>query len=108
MAALRSDIEKALADLISNEEGMTFQGLAVVLAKKRWTDLIACERKKDMGADAIPKGPFAAEGIGKVLACSTTATIAKIRSDAQKVKTNIEGISELGCRLLSVVSVRVF
>src|ERR1039458_4602159 len=70
MVALRSDIEKALDDLISNEEGMRFQGLAVVLAKKRWPDLISCERKKDLGADAIAKAAFAAEGTGKVLACS--------------------------------------
>ena len=53
MAILRSDIERALDDLISNEEGMKFQGLAVVLAKHRWPDVIACERKKDLGADAI-------------------------------------------------------
>jgi len=46
MTVLRSDIEKALDDLISNEEGMRFQGLAVVLAKQRWTDFIACERRK--------------------------------------------------------------
>jgi hypothetical protein len=84
-----------LDDLISNEEGMKFQGLAVVLAKKRWPDLIACERKKDMGADAIAKAPFAAEGTGKVLACSTTATLAKIRSDAEKVKTNFKDTTNL-------------
>jgi hypothetical protein len=29
---LRTEIEKALDELISNEEGMKFQGLAVVLA----------------------------------------------------------------------------
>ena len=45
MAVLRSDIERALDDLISNEDGMKFQGLAVVLAKKRWPDLVASERK---------------------------------------------------------------
>jgi hypothetical protein len=57
IVALRSDIERALDDLISNEEGMKFQGLAVVLAKKRWPELIACERKKDFGADAIASAP---------------------------------------------------
>ena len=50
MTILRPDIERALEDLISNEEGMRFQGLAVVLAKQRWTELVACERKKDLGA----------------------------------------------------------
>jgi hypothetical protein len=80
MALLRSDIEKALDDLISNEEGMRFQGLAVVLAKQRWLDLIACERKKDLGADAV--------GSGKILACSLTAELGKIQSDARKISRN--------------------
>jgi hypothetical protein len=95
MTVLRTEIQKALDELISNEEGMKFQGLAVVLAKKRWPDLIACERKKDKGADAIAKIPFAAEGTGKVLACSTTATLGKIQKDAKKVKTNFKGITKM-------------
>lgn len=82
MVVLRSDIERALDDLISNEEGMRFQGLAVVLAKQRWPEFIACERKKDLGADAI--------GDGKVLACSLTATLGKIKSDATKVKKHFD------------------
>jgi energy-coupling factor transporter ATP-binding protein EcfA2 len=95
MTLLRSDIEKALDDLISNEGGMTFQGLAVVLAKQRWPDLIASERKKDLGADAIAKPGFAAEGVGKVLACSLTATLAKVRRDAEKIKTNYSDVTKL-------------
>jgi len=63
---------------------MQFQGLAVVLAKKKWPDLIACERKKDLGADAIAKPPFAAEGVGKLLASSLTATLGKIKGDANR------------------------
>jgi hypothetical protein len=43
--AYRSEIEKALAELISEEAGMKFQGLAVVLAKQKWPRLVACERK---------------------------------------------------------------
>jgi hypothetical protein len=95
MAALRSDIERALDDLISNEDGMKFQGLAVVLAKKRWPDLVASERKKDLGADAIAKAPFAVDGVGKVLACSTTATLKKIRDDAKEIKEHFKDISQL-------------
>jgi hypothetical protein len=79
---LRPDIEKALDDLISNEEGMRFQGLAVVLAKQRWPEFVACERKKDLGADAV--------GSGKVLACSLTATLGKIKSDATKIKKHFD------------------
>ncbi len=95
MAILRSDIERALDDLVSNQEGMRFQGLAVVLAKKRWPDLIACERHRDLGADAIAEAPFAAEGEGKVFACSISASIAKICSDAEKAKANFKNITKM-------------
>ena len=74
MKVLRSDIERALDDMISNEEGMRFQGLAVVLAKQRWPEFIACERKKDLGADAIARASLAPDQSGKVLACSLTAS----------------------------------
>ena len=80
MTVLRTDIERALDDLISNEEGMRFQGLAVVLAKQHWPDLVASERKKDLGADAI--------GSGRVLACSLTATLGKLTADAEKIRKN--------------------
>jgi hypothetical protein len=95
MAVLRSDIERALDNLISEESGMKFQGLAVVLAKKRWPDLIASERKSDLGADALAKAGFAAEGGGKALACSTTATLKKVRGDAEKIKKHFKGINKL-------------
>ena len=52
MAILRTDIERALDELVSNEDGMRFQALAVVLAKQKWPDLIASERHKDGGLDA--------------------------------------------------------
>jgi hypothetical protein len=80
MTVLRVDIERALDDLISNEEGMRFQNLAVVLAKQDWPDLVASGRKKDLGADAI--------GSGRVLACSLTGTPGKLKSDAAKIKEN--------------------
>jgi hypothetical protein len=87
MTVLRSDIERALDDLISNEEGMRFQGLAVVLSKQHWPDLVASERKKDLGADAI--------GSGRALACSLTATLGKLKSDAAKVKKSFPQVSTL-------------
>lgn len=82
MLVSRSEIEKALDNLISDEEGMKFQGLAVVLAKQRWPDLIACERKKDRGADAI--------GEGKILACCLRADLEKLKSDATKIRQNFD------------------
>lgn len=92
MPILRSDIEKALDEIISNEQGMAFQGLAVVLAKKKWSELIACERKKDLGADAIARATHAPDGKGKVLACSLTAELAKIQADASKVKQHFDDV----------------
>ena len=52
----RIDIERALDELISNEESMRFQGLAVALAQWRSRELIACERHKDLGLDAYSFG----------------------------------------------------
>lgn len=87
MTVLRCDIERSLEDLISNEEGMRFQGLAVVLAKQHWPDLVASERKKDLGADAI--------GSERALACSLTATLGKIKSDATKVRKSFPQVRTL-------------
>src|SRR5713226_7233759 len=86
MTVLRTDIERALDELISNEEGMRFQGLAVVLAKQKWPELIASERKKDLGVDAHAPALLARDGTGKGLACSLTATLEKIKSDVQKIQ----------------------
>jgi hypothetical protein len=52
MLVLRTDIERALDGLASQEEGMRFRGLAVVLGKKRWPELIGRQRKKDFGLGA--------------------------------------------------------
>lgn len=86
MTVSRTDIEKALNELISNEEGMRFQGLAVVLAKQKWPDLIAAERKKDLGLDAHAPALLARDGKGKGLACSLTATLEKIKDDVEKIR----------------------
>jgi hypothetical protein len=94
MTVLRSDIERALDDMISNEEGMRFQGLAVALAKQRWPEFIACERKKDLGADAIARASLAPDRSGKVLGCSLTATLDKIKADAAKIKENFPDITQ--------------
>lgn len=87
MTILRADIHRALDDLIVHEEGMRFQSLAVILARERWKDLVATDRKKDLGADAI--------GNGRVLACSLTATLQKLRSDGLKIKEYFPDATEL-------------
>ena len=92
---LRTDIERALDELISNEEGMKFQGLAVVLAKRRWPYLIASERHNDRGLDAYAPASLAPDGIGRGLACSVTATLGKVQGDAQKTCTHFEDVKVL-------------
>ncbi len=81
MTIYRTEIERALDEMISNEEGMRFQGLAVVLVKQRWPELIASERKKDLSLDAYVSARLATDGVGKGLACSLTATLQKIKDD---------------------------
>lgn len=92
---LRTDIERALDELASQEEGMRFQGLAVILGKKRWPELIARQRKKDFGLDAYAPAALTHEKIGKGLAASITATLKKISGDAEDAKKNFEDLKEI-------------
>ncbi|MCZ2150797.1 MAG: hypothetical protein LC126_23875 [Bryobacterales bacterium] len=68
----RIDIERALSALTSDEGGMVFQRLAVVLAKLRYPELAACERKNDLGLDAYASAALCADGRGKGMASSLT------------------------------------
>ena len=95
MAILRTDIERALDELTSQEEGMRFQGLAVVLGKRRWPQLIAHQRKKDLGLDAYAPASETPEKIGKGLAASITPTLRKISADAKTAKENFPGLRTL-------------
>src|SRR5688572_3778474 len=87
-APMRSQIDAALIDLESHEEGTRFQQLAVVLAKQRWPELIAAERKNDLGLDASVSSAQATDGIGRGVACSITPTYGKLADDAKKVVKN--------------------
>jgi hypothetical protein len=103
MAVLRTDIERALDELASQEEGMRFQGLAVVLGKKRWPELIARQRKKDFGLDAHAPASLTPEKIGKGLAASITPALKKISADAKTAKENFPDLK----MLLFVTSAKV-
>lgn len=103
MAVLRTDIERALDEIASQEEGMRFQGLAVVLGKKRWPELIARQRKKDLGLDAYAPSSLTPEGIGKGLAASITPSLKKVTDDIETAK---KSFSDLGV-LLFVTSAKV-
>ncbi|MBN9662263.1 MAG: hypothetical protein J0H49_28960 [Acidobacteria bacterium] len=91
----RIDIERALDSLASDEGGFIFQGLAVVLAKLRWPELIASERHKDRGLDAYASASVSADGRGKGLACSITGTYEKIKDDATETKKHYPDVSLL-------------
>lgn len=95
MAILRTDIERALNELSSQEEGMRFQGLAVVLGKKRWPELIARQRKKDFGLDAYAPASLTPEKIGKGLAASITPTLKKISDDTETAKAHFPDLGAL-------------
>ena len=82
---------------------MRFQGLAVVLGKMRWPELVAHPRKKDFGLDAYAAPKLTADGIGKGLAASITPTLKKISGDAKTAKENYPDLK----RLLFVTSAKV-
>ncbi len=86
--AYRTEIERALDEMISEETGKKFQGIAVVNAKQKWPQLVACERNWDGGLDAYASGELDREGKGVGLACSITATPAKVEADAREAKKN--------------------
>jgi hypothetical protein len=92
--AYRTEIERALNEVVS-DEGNRFQTIAVIRAQQKWPRLIACERKWDGGLDAHADGALEPDGTGLGLACSTTATITKIKSDAAKTKEHYPDVRVL-------------
>ena len=92
--AYRTEIERALDEVVS-DEGNRFQTIAVIRAQQKWPRLIACERKWDGGLDAHANGALEPDGKGVGLACSTTATIKKIKSDTAKTKEHYPDVRVL-------------
>jgi Integrase core domain len=92
--AYRTEIERALDEVVS-DEGNRFQTIAVIRAQQKWPRLIACERKWDGGLDAHSNGALEPDGKGVGLACSTTATIKKIKSDTAKTKEHYPDVRVL-------------
>ena len=84
MPVYRIDIERALDELISQEQGLRFQEVAVQLGKMRWPELIAHQRKKDFGLDAYAPATETPEKVGKGLAASITPALRKVSGDAER------------------------
>jgi hypothetical protein len=95
MSVPRSSIELALDEIASDEGGMRFQGLAVVLAKLRWPELVACERKSDLGLDAYASASVSPTHVGMGLACSITSELGKIKKDADRAKPHFPDLQVL-------------
>src|SRR5438045_3390900 len=95
MAILRTDIIRALDELINNEAGTAFQALAVVLAKQKWQDLIASEWHNDGGLDAYAPASLAAGKKAKGVASSITGTLGKIKDDARRAKEQYQKLEVL-------------
>jgi hypothetical protein len=93
--AYRTEIERALNEMISLQEWLKFQNLAVILAQQKWPQLVASEPNWDGGLDGNASGCLAADGQGIGLACSLTATLGKIESDAAKVVANYPDVRVL-------------
>src|ERR1700731_2750106 len=85
---LRTEVEKALDELIAEEQAFKFQSLGVVLAKQKWSRLVASQRRYDLGLDAHARGDLEPDGRGMGLACSLTAEYEKMAEDATKVVKN--------------------
>jgi hypothetical protein len=92
MSVSRIAIERALDAIASDEGGMRFQGLAVVLAKLRWPELIACERKWDLGLDAHAPAILSPLHVGMGLSSSITPELEKIQADAKRAKPHFSDL----------------
>lgn len=95
MSVSRISIEHALDEIASDEGGMRFQGLAVVLAKLRWPELVACERKKDLGLDAYASASASPLRVGIGLSSSITPELSKIHADAERAKPHFSDLQML-------------
>ena len=95
MPVSRVAIEHALDAIASDEGGMRFQGLAVVLAKLRWPELIACERKWDLGLDAHAPAILSPLHAGMGLSLSITPELEKIQADAKRAKPHFSDLQIL-------------
>jgi hypothetical protein len=95
MAILRTDIIRALDELIASEAGTAFQALAVVLAKQKWPDLIASEWHNDGGLDAYAPASLTDGKKAKGVASSITSTLSKVKRDAETAKKNYKDLEVL-------------
>ena len=95
MAILRTDIIRALEELVNLEAGTTFQALAIVLAKQKWPDLIASEWHNDGGLDAYAPSALSDGRPARGLASSLSITVTKVVGDATTAKRHYPDLGVL-------------
>jgi hypothetical protein len=95
MPITRAQIERALDDMISHEEGFRFQSLGVILATQKCGKLVAHEKKADLGLDAYAPGIEFADHSGRGTACSLTATLSKVRKDIEEAQKEFKDLGVL-------------
>jgi hypothetical protein len=87
---LRTEVEKALDELIAEEQDFKFRGLGVVLTKQKWPRLIASERRYDLGLDAHARAELEHDRRGIGLACSMTTKYGKIAEEGSKSERRVD------------------
>lgn len=95
MNTLRAQINTALDALIEEKNGIAFQRLAYQCLHSRWPSLASVAERADLGEDAITILAESSDGVVRSLACSLTAELSKIRSDAARIVENRSDVHEL-------------
>ncbi|MFC1716618.1 hypothetical protein ACFL6S_23320 [Candidatus Poribacteria bacterium] len=95
MNRIRTQINVALDTLIEEHNGTAFQRLASQCLRSRWPSLASVAEQADLGEDAITILNETADGIVRSLACSLTATLRKVSSDAKRISSQRSDIQEL-------------
>lgn len=91
----REQIIRALERMIGREHGYEFQPIAIQVAKQYYPTLVASEWKRDGGQDAISLPTRDPTGRRVSLACSVTPTLAKVRSDCDRITNRGVALDEL-------------
>src|SRR3984885_4560290 len=92
---LRTQVEKALADLIDHEDGLRFQSFGVILATQKCDKLVVHEKKADLGLDGYASGGEFPDSRGRGVACSLTATLSKVKGDIEEAQKEFKDLGVL-------------
>lgn len=81
----RLQIKDAIENMIHAQRAREFQWLAVQLSKTKWPELEATQEQDDGGEDATSFF-VGRDGRRRLLACSLTGTLTKVRQDASRLR----------------------